>query len=134
MIRRTRADFSKPPQPIGALAPNVGSLGEHRVALAATPRRAWDARVARRQKTFTFVPGKLAQCHSNAHPVVKAVGLAVLVRSAGPKTQNASARELEVHFRLPGWFGESHPTSLEQHRDDSTSSPDRLVAGDLLHL
>ena len=59
--------------------------------------------------------------------------MAVLVRSAGPITQNVSARELEVHFPFPGWFGESRPMCLVQHRDDSTLPPDRLVAGDLLH-
>ena len=110
ILSRTRADFSKPPQPIVALVPKVGSLGEHLVAVAAKPLRAWDTSVARRQKTFTAVPGKLMLCRTNAHPAVKAVGLAVLVRSAGPITQNVGARE--VHFPLPGWFGESHPIRL----------------------
>ena len=113
IVRCTRADFSKPPQPIVALVSKVSSLQEHRVAVAAKPLRAWDASVARRHKTFPVVPGKLTLCRSNAHPAVKAVGPAVLVRSAGPITQNVGARELEVHFPLPGWFGESHPMRLE---------------------
>ena len=112
ILRRTRADFSKPPQPIVALVPKVGSLGEHRVAVAAKPLRAWDARVARRQKKFTVVPGKLTLCGTNAHPTVEAVGLAVMVRSFSPITQNVGAREFEVHFPLPGWFGESHSMRL----------------------
>ena len=110
--RRTRAEFSKPPQPIVALVPNVGSLGEHRVAVAAEPLHAWDKSVARRQETLSVVPGELTLCRTNPHPAVKAVGLAVLVRSAGPITQNVGARELEVHFPLPGRFGESHPMRL----------------------
>ena len=73
-------------------------------------------------------------CRTNPHPAVKAVGLAMLVRSAGPITQNVGAGEVEVHFPLPGWFGESHPMRLVWHRDDATSSSDRLVTGDLLHL
>ena len=60
--------------------------------------------------------------------------MAVLVRSAGPITRNVGARELEVHFPLPGRFGEPRPMRLVQHRDDSTSPPDRLVADDLLHF
>ena len=58
----------------------------------------------------------------------------VLVRSAGPITQNVGARELEVHFPLPRWFEESRPMRLVQHRDEFNSPPDRLVADDLLHF
>ena len=90
----------------------MGSLGEHRVAVAAKSLRAWDASVARRQKTFAVVPRKLTPCRTNAHPAVKAVGLAVLVRSAGPITHDVGARELEVHLPLPGRFGESDPKRL----------------------
>ena len=89
-----------------------GSLGEHCVALVAKPLRAWDASVADRQKTFAVAPGKLTLSCANAHPAVKAVGSAVLVRSASPITQNMGARELEVHFPLPGRFGESHSLRL----------------------
>ena len=80
-----------PPSP---LAPNVGFLGEHRVAVAVKSLRAWDASVALRQKTLAVVPGKLTLCRTNAHPAVKTFGLAVLVRSSGPITQNVDAREL----------------------------------------
>ena len=95
-----------------AFVPKVGSLEEHRVAVAAKPLRAWDASSARCQETFPVVSGKLTLYQTNAHPAVKAVGLAVLVRIAGPITQNVGARELEVHFLLPGRFGESHPIRL----------------------
>ena len=112
----------------------MGSLREHRIAIAAKPLRAWDTSVAWRQKTLPVVPGELTLCRANPHPAVKAVGSAVLVQSTDPITQNVGAGEVEVHFPLPGWFGESHPMRLVQHRDDVTSSPDRLVSGDLLHL
>ena len=46
------------------------------------------------------------------HSAVEAVGLAVLVRGAGPITQYVGAREVKVHFPLPGGFGESHPMRL----------------------
>ena len=90
--------------------------------------------VARRQNVFAVVPGKLTLGRANRRPAVKMVGLAVLVRSAGPITQNVGAGGVKVHFPLPGRFGESHPMRLVQHRDDATSSPHRLVSGDLLHL
>ena len=95
MVTRVN-DFSKPPQPIVALVPKVGSLGEHRIAVAAEPLRAWDTSVARRPKTLPVVPGELMLCRTNPHPAVKAVGLAVLVRSTGPITQNVGAGEVEV--------------------------------------
>ena len=50
ILRRTRTDFFKPPQAIVALAPKAGSLGEHRVAVAAEPLRAWGSSVVRCQK------------------------------------------------------------------------------------
>ena len=49
-------------------------------------------------------------------------------------TQTVGTGEEQVHFPLPGWFGESHPICREYHRKVATCSPDRLVAGDLLHL
>ena len=109
ILRRTRADFPKPPQPIVALVPKVDSLWEHRVAVAVIPLRAWNASVARRQKTLTAVPGKLPLCRTNAYPAVKAVVLAVLVRSAGPITQNVGARELE--FPAPRMVRRTPPTA-----------------------
>ena len=48
------------------------------------------------------VPGELTLGRTNPHPAVKAAGLAVLVRRAGPITQNVGAEEVEVHFPLPG--------------------------------
>ena len=66
------------------------------------------------------------------HSVVKAIGSAVLVQSAGQITQNVGAGEVEVHFPLPGRFKESSPMRLVQHRDHATSAPDRLMHGDLL--
>ena len=91
ILRRARAYFSKPPQPIVALVPNGVSLNEHRIAVATEPLRAWDTSVARRVKTLPIVPGELTRCRTNLHPAVKAVGLAVLVRSAGLLTQTVGA-------------------------------------------
>ena len=96
--------FSKLPQPVVVLVSNMGSLGENRVAVAAKPLRAWDPSVARRQKTFPVVSGKLTLCRTNAYPAVKAACLAVMVRSASPITQNVGARELDVNFSLPRPF------------------------------
>ena len=102
ILRRTRADFSKPPQPIVALVPKVGSPGEHRVAEAAKPIRAWDASVTGRQKAFGVFPGRFKLCRANAHPTVKSAGLAVLVRSAGPTTQKVGAGAVSyTHLTLP---------------------------------
>ena len=53
-------------------------------------------------ETFPVVPGELTLCRTNPHPAVKAVGLAVLVWSAGPIPQNVEAGEVEVRFPLPG--------------------------------
>ena len=86
MLRRTRVELSKPSQPIVALVIDMGPLGDHRVAGAAMPLRTWDANIAWRQKTFVVLPGKLTLYRASAHPAVKAVVLAVLVRSAGPIT------------------------------------------------
>ena len=74
ILRRTRTDFFKPPQAIVALVPKAGSLGEHRVAVAAEPLRAWGSSVVRCQKTLLVVPGELTLRRTNPHPAVKAVG------------------------------------------------------------
>ena len=51
ILRRTRTDlFFKPPQAMVALVPKVGSPGEHRVAVAVEPLRAWGSSVVRCQK------------------------------------------------------------------------------------
>ena len=76
IFRRNRTNFSTPPQPIVTLVPNVGSLGEHRVAVAAEPLRAWGSNVAWRQKTLLVVPGELTVRRTNPHPAVKVVGCA----------------------------------------------------------
>ena len=86
----------------------MGSLGGHRIVVAAELLHPWNTCVARGSQTFSVVPGEVALCRTNPHPAVKVVGLAVLVRSAGPITQTEGAGEVEVHFPLPGWFGESH--------------------------
>ena len=65
---------------------------------------------------------------------VEAVGLAMLARSARPITLSMEAGEVEVHSSLSGWFIDSQSVCLVQHRDSTTSSPDRLMAGALLHL
>ena len=88
ILRRTRTDFFKPPQAIVALVPKAGSLGEHRVAVAAEPLRAWGSSVVRSQKTLPVVPGELTLRRTNPHPAVKAVGCAkgstTKSRLAGP--------------------------------------------------
>ena len=53
--------ISKPPQPIVALVPKVGSLGEHRIAVAAKPLHAWDASVP--------APKNVRRCSGKAHAV-----------------------------------------------------------------
>ena len=47
VLGRTRAGFSKPPQPTVTLVLNVGSLKEHRIVVATEPLRVWDTSVAR---------------------------------------------------------------------------------------
>ena len=74
---------------------------------------------------FPVVAGKLALCRPDPHLAVEAVVLAVLVRGSGPITQDVAVGEVEVHFPLPGRFGESRPVRLLQHRDDATSPPYR---------
>ena len=61
------------------------------MAVAAKPRRARDTGVARRQKTLPVVSGELTLRRTDSHPTVKAVGLAVLIGSTGPVTQNVGA-------------------------------------------
>ena len=68
---------------------------------------------------------------------VQTVGLAVLIRYAGPLAQYLVAKELEVHFPLPGRSRETRqtrqtrPVRLVHRRDDPTSTANRLVSGDL---
>ena len=65
---------------------------------------------------------------------VQAVGLAVLIRSARPVAQYLVAKKLEVHFPRPGRSRETRPVRLVHHRDDPTSTANRLVSDDLLHF
>ena len=44
------------------------------------------------------------------------------------------ARELEIHFPLPGLSRETCPVRLVHPRNDPTSTANRLVSGDLLHF
>ena len=91
-----------------------------------------------------------------SHPAVQEVGLAVLVRVAGPAAQFFVAIELKVHFPFPRWPRESRPLHLVHHRDgpsstlnrespvhcisyihhrdDPSSTPNRLVSRTLLHF
>ena len=77
--------FFKPPQAIVALVPKAGSLGEHRVTVAAEPLRAWGSSVVRCQKTLLVFPGEITLRRTNLHPAVKAVGCAKgsTIKSAG---------------------------------------------------
>ena len=76
----------------------------------------------------------MAFVQHHSHPVIQTVGLAVLTRSAGPLAQYLVARELEVHFTLPGQSRETSPVRLVHHRDDPTLTSNRLVSGSLLHF
>ena len=82
------------------------------MVVAAKSLRVWNTSVVQRYKTFPVVLGELTLCRTNPRLAIKAVGLAVLVRSAGPITPTVGAGEEEVRFPLAGWFGESHPMFL----------------------
>ena len=87
-----------------------------------------------RQNSLTVVARKFPSCSKNSHPAVQAVGVAVLVRSAHPVARYLVAKTLEVHFPLPGRSRETRPVSLVHHRDDPTSTANRMVSGDRLHF
>ena len=80
--------------------------------VATEPIGARNTSVARRLETFPVVAGELALCRPDPHSAVEAVGLAVLVRGAGPITQGVGAGEVEVHFPLSGRFRESRSMRL----------------------
>ena len=80
------------------------------------------------------VARKFSLCSTNSHSAVQAVGLAVLVRSAHPVAQYLVPKKLEVHFPLPGRSRETRPVRFVHHRDDPTSTVNRMVSGDLLHF
>ena len=50
---------------------------------------------------------------------------------ARPVAQYLVAKKLEVGFPLPGRSGRARPVRLGHHRDDPTSTANRLVSGDL---
>ena len=109
------------------IEPNIPhpSLHSHRYCQANTDRRRsctkggprWEARwrcfgeadrlAVRRQKsgcqeTLAAAPQRLPLCLANSHLAVQAVGLAVLVRVAGPVARDFVARELKIHFPFQG--------------------------------
>ena len=129
---RARDDLPEPPQTIVALVPKVRSVGKHRGAVAAKPFCAGNASVTGRQESLAVAPRKFPLCSTNARPAVQAVGLAVLIQSAGPVARYVVAKNLEVHFSLPGRSRETRPVRLVQHGDDPTSTANRLVSGDPL--
>ena len=96
----------------------------------------WTGNVAvtGRQESLAAAPGIFPLCSANSHPAMQAVGLAVLIRSADPVAQYLVAKMLEVHFPLPGRSRETRPVHLVHHRDEPTSTANRLVSGDLLHF
>ena len=101
----SRADFPEPLQTVVALVPKVSPVGKHGVAVSAKPIGVQYAAIAGCQKSLAVAARKLPLCRANRHPAVQAVGLAVLVRSAGPVAQTFVARKLKVHFPFPGWSG-----------------------------
>ena len=127
---RVRADFPKLSQTIVALVSKVGSVGKHIGDVAAKSFCARNAAIARRQETLAVTPRKFPLCSTNSHPAVQKDGLTVLIRSAGPAAQCLVARELGVHFPLPGRSRETRPVRLVHHRDDPTSTTNRLVSRD----
>ena len=110
------------------------SRGKHLRAVASKPFCARNAAVAGRQETFAVTARKFPLCSTSFHPTVQTAGLAVLIRSAGPVAQCLVVREREVHFPLSGRSREACPVRLVHHRDDPTSTANRLVSGDLVHF
>ena len=80
--------------------------------VATEPIGAWNTGVARCLETFLVVAGGLEVCRSDPHSAVQAVGLAVLVRGSGPRTQDVGAGEVKVHLPLPERLRESCPMRL----------------------
>ena len=128
---RARADLPKPPQTVVTVVPKVDSVGKHRHSMAAKCFCVQNVAVAGNQETIAVTPGKFPLCSTNSHSAVSTVGLAVLIRSAGPVAQYIVARELEVYFPLPGRSRETRPVRLVHHRDESIPTTKRLVSGDL---
>ena len=134
-IRRcSRADFSESPQTVVALAPEVGPLEKHGVALSAKPIGVGYAAIVGCQKPLVFTPRKLLLSRAYAHPAVLAVGLEVLVRRAGPVAQKFAARELKAPFSFQARSGESCPMRIVHRHDGAISTSNRLVSGNSLQF
>ena len=102
--------------------------------MAARPFCVRNAAVAGRQETLAVTPTTLPLCSTKSHPAVQTVGLTVLFRSADLVAQYVRARKLEVHFPLPGRSREARAVCPVHHRDDPTSTANRLVSGDLFYF
>ena len=107
----------------------MGSVEKHRGAVDAKPICVWNAAFAGRQETLAVTPRKFPLCDTNSHTAVRTAALAALIRSAGLVAQYIVARELKVHFPFPGRSRKTHPVGLVHHRDDPTSTANRLVPG-----
>ena len=106
VLGSARAEFSKPPEPIVSPVLKMGSLKKHREVVTTEPIGAGNTSVSRRYKAFPVVAGELALCRPDTHWAVEAVGSSVLVRRAGPITQDVGVGEVEVHLPHPGTFRE----------------------------
>ena len=96
----------------------------------------WTGNVAvtGRQESLAVDPRKFPLCSTNSHPRVRAVRLAVPIRSAAPATPCLMAEELDVNFPLLGRSRETRPVRFVHHRYDPISTANRLVPGDFLHF
>ena len=72
-----------PPQTVDGFVPKVGFVGKQRGAAATEPFCARNAAVTGRQEWLAVAPKKFPLCSNNSHPVVQAVGLAVLIGMVG---------------------------------------------------
>ena len=131
---RARVDLLKSPHTVVTLVPKVGSVGKHRGAVAAKPFCVRNAAVAGHQEALALSLRKFLLCITILHPAVQTVGLAMLIRSAGPVARYILARELEVLFPPSRRSRETRPVRLVHHRDDPISTANRFMSGDLLHL
>ena len=95
--------------------------------------RARDAAVTRRQKTPPLLRQKFPLCSASSHPTEYAVGVAVLVWGASPIAQYLVTREQDDRFPFTRRFRKPRPMRLVHHGDESTSTANRLVSGDILN-
>ena len=127
----SRADFPELSKAVVGLVPNVAP---HGIAVSAKPIGVRYTAIAGCPKPLALTPKKLPWGLANSHPAAHAVGLAVVVRGAGPVAQTFVARELKAHFSFPGHLGESCSVRLVHHCDDATSTSNRLVSSNVFHL